>query len=223
MASLDQAYCSLHNCADQQPGLVPPPGTALVLNSVILSYAGQALSLQCNFPSLQNISTHSANVYLDHATLIGTITTGLSEIQSGIGFPLHTGAIPAGTRPGRHTITVMILPEHVSADLDIFVCDQNGKGCDPLLGFFFPHSPYVNLFFDTVQLPIPFFTGITADGFQIPKATSISPVGTAELWVDRVCVNTPRRCRETGTQLGTANVFPDGINVPVGGVGFGLW
>ena len=39
--------------------------------------------------------------------------------------------------------------------------------------------------------------------------------------MDRVCTNTRRRCQETGTQLGTANVFPGGINVPVGGVEFG--
>jgi hypothetical protein len=48
---------------------------------------------------------------------------------------------------------------------------------------------------------------LIGDGFNVPANDGFSPVATAEIWIDRTCVNTRSRCIERGIQVATTDVY----------------
>jgi hypothetical protein len=163
--------------------------------------------------------THTVKISIDN----GIIQTfhGVT-IQNGTLFRLVNVVIPTSTTAGTHTLEVTIHPEQTSAKLKIFVCSQDGTGCEPRIGLIInPHFGTVKSYFGVPKFSLPIYQDLFGDGFPIAPTNSIDPVANASIWVDRSCVNAGPQCVETGTLLGKAEVYADGPGIPMGLFQFG--
>lgn len=187
-------------------------------NTGVINPTGEGFPLWCSFASVQNVP-HTVHVDLDNH-LINTYTD--VTIQSGVLFRLVNVLIPIGTSAGKHTLKVTILPENESAELDVFVCSQDGSGCEPRIGLVInPHTATVQSYFGVTKLQLPIYQELEGDGFPIAPTNDTGPVANATIWVDRSCANAESNCVETRTRLGMAQVYSDGSGIPMGSFQFG--
>jgi hypothetical protein len=84
-----------------------------------------------------------------------------------------------------------------------------------------PHTATVQSYFGVTKLQLPVYQELEGDGFPIAPTNDTGPVANATIWVDRNCADAELDCVETGTQLGVAQVYSDGSEIPMGGFQFG--
>ena len=144
-----------------------------------------------------NTSPWTAYIYLDNE-FIGTSST---HLEFGTQLEINSVTIPHGTSPGLSTLKVSF-PEDggAYAEIDIFVCDKDGTGCEPRVGqsIIAPHQGHV-LVLHHVPVPTPGHFYLVGDGFPVDPQTGQS---NGTMWVDRSCgPNAASGCVETGTLI----------------------
>lgn len=144
-----------------------------------------------NGTTYSDLSPWTAYLYLD-GDFIGT-----SPTSGKLG--VNSITIPQGTGPGLRTLKISF-PQDGSAhaEIDIFVCDQNGDGCEPRIGqqVVSPHEGHV-LVLNEIAVPTPAHFLLIGDGFPVNPTTGKS---NGTMWVDRSCgPYAPPGCVETGT------------------------
>ena len=180
----------------------PTPGYIEI--SDIIARAGDFFTLLGNqFAPIQNVN-HTIKVELSSHPLS---TTVIDPVNAGGYFRL-TVSLPMSTSPGIHELKATILPEHLSKSIKIAVCGLDGKGCEPRIGILSSKVKHtVTTFFEPTKFASGEEVRLIGDGFKVPANDGFSPVATAEIWVDRTCVNAGPRCVERGIQVATTDVY----------------
>jgi len=154
-----------------------------------------------------NTNPWTAHIYLD-GHFIGTSTT---HLEFGTRIEVDSITIPHGTSPGKSSLKVEFPQDGGAyAEIDIFVCDQDGTGCEPRIGqgIVAPHLGHVVLL-QSIPVPTPTHFSLVGDGFPVDPKTGKS---NGTMWVDRSCgPNAPPTCVETGTLVQNL-VFQASVN-----------
>jgi hypothetical protein len=177
----------------------------IAIKTLIVNPGVTFIIMGINYAPINVNVAHTAKVYLD-GNLVTTVATTISP--GGGYFTLPPLAIPP-TTPGVHNLKVTLLPEKISNSHDIFVCNTNGHGCAPRLGFADdPAKRTITSFFGTTTLALGQEHILIGGGF--PVAAGPDPIApNATIWIDRTCFNKGSGCVEKGTKLGEAQVYHD--------------
>lgn len=150
-----------------------------------------------NGTAYDSLNHWTADVFLNNE-FIGSSPTHL--LFGGPRISVDSFILPSDkARSGKNTLKISFPADESYAKTEIFVCYQDGKGCEPQLGieYIIPHLGHV-VPLTTITGPTAFRTAIVGDGFPVDPIT-----GTANgaAWIDRKCTKTTADCVETGTMV----------------------
>ena len=141
----------------------------------------------------------TADVFLNNQFL-GNFPTHL--IFGGPRIEVYDFILPSDkSRAGKNTLKIFFPADESYATTEIFVCYEDGKGCEPHLGIEYEIHAFGHVDpLTTITGPTGYREIIVGDGFPVDPIT-----GTAngEAWIDRKCAKATPNCVETGTMVQT--------------------